>query len=203
VTTPNRTLAARTVTGVLTGMVIATAAATIVGFWLSYDGLHDFALHAGLRGPEAWAWPASVDLFIVAGEAGVTISALRRRSDWMAWGYLALGFAASVTANVLHVATIPAWGKYAVAAVPPVAAMLALAALLRHVYAIVEARTEPATGPIPSSVIAAAKASMIATIQTGNPWSVNQLAEQFSLTRSQATKVRQEALANTNGHGPS
>ena len=40
-------------------MVVATAAATLVGFWLSYDGLHAFALHAGLRGAEAWAWPGS------------------------------------------------------------------------------------------------------------------------------------------------
>jgi hypothetical protein len=31
-----------------------------VGFWLSYDGLHAFALHAGLRGQRlAWALPGS------------------------------------------------------------------------------------------------------------------------------------------------
>jgi hypothetical protein len=36
---------------------------------------------------------------------------------------------------VLHVATVaPSWGRYAVAAVPPVAAMLALAALMRQVF---------------------------------------------------------------------
>ena len=131
----DRTLASRTVTGVIAGMVAATATATAVGFWLSYDGLHVFALRAGLHGPEAWAWPASVDLFILAGEAGVTISALRRHQDRAAWVYLAIGFAASVTANVLHVdPSALAWIRYAVAAVPPVAAMLALAALLRQVY---------------------------------------------------------------------
>lgn len=130
-------LATRTVTAVVAGMVVATAAATVVGFWLSYSGLHDFAARAGLIGAEAWAWPASVDLFIAAGEAGVTVSALRRRRDPMAWAYLALGFAASVTGNVLHVDTGHlAWARYAVAAVPPMAAMLALAALLRHVYRI-------------------------------------------------------------------
>ncbi len=31
-------LATRTVTGVIAGMVVATAAATAVGFWLSYAG---------------------------------------------------------------------------------------------------------------------------------------------------------------------
>jgi hypothetical protein len=133
-TTADR-IAARTVTGVMAAMVAATAAATAVGFWLSYNGLHDFAVRAGLSGAEAWAWPASVDLFIVAGEAGVTISALRRERDWGAWAYLALGFAASVTGNVLHVhpGVLP-WPPYAVAAVPPMAAMAALAALLRIVY---------------------------------------------------------------------
>jgi hypothetical protein len=55
-------LAQRTVTGVIAGMIAATAAATAVGFWLSYAGLHDLALHAGLTGPEGWAWPGSVDL---------------------------------------------------------------------------------------------------------------------------------------------
>jgi hypothetical protein len=134
-------LASRTVTGVAAGMVAATAAATVVGFWLSYSGLHDFALRAGLAGAQAWAWPASVDLFIAAGEAGVTISALRRHRDPAAWAYLAAGFAASVTGNVLHVDTVHlAWTRYAVAAVPPAAAMLALAALLRHVYRLAQDR---------------------------------------------------------------
>lgn len=131
----SKALAQRTVTGVVAGMVVAVAAATAVGFWLSYDGLHAFALHAGLRGPEAWAWPASVDLFIAAGEAGVTISSLRRRTDPAAWVLLALGFGASVTANVLHVDPAAlSWTHYAAAAVPPVAAMLALAALMRQIY---------------------------------------------------------------------
>src|SRR5215472_5273359 len=107
-------------------MVTVTAAATVVGFWLSYDGLHEFAIRSGaFTAAEAWAFPASVDLFIAAGEAGVTISALRRHRDPMAWAYLLLGFAASVTGNVLHVD--PAhlvWSRYAVAAIPPAAAML-------------------------------------------------------------------------------
>jgi len=131
----SKALAQRTVTGVVAGMVVAVAAATGVGFWLSYDGLHAFALHAGVSGPEAWAWPASVDLFIAAGEAGVTISALRRHKDRAAWAYLAVGFAASVTANVLHVDPAALhWTHYAAAAVPPIAAMLALAALMRQTY---------------------------------------------------------------------
>jgi hypothetical protein len=202
-------LAARTVTGVVAGMVLVTAAATAVGFWLSYSGLHDFALRAGLRGPEAWAWPSSVDLFIAAGEAGVTISALRKESDWPAWAYLGLGLAMSVTGNVMHVYVrhLP-WPPYAVAAVPPIAAMLALGALLRQVYRLasgqaekdVESTSIAEPGVVPSSVLEAAEASFRATLAAGNPWSANQLQSQFSLTRAQATKLRQSVLGEANGH---
>lgn len=198
--------ATRTVTGVVAGMVVVTAAATAVGFWLSYSGLHDFALRAALRGPEAWAWPSSVDLFIAAGEAGVTISALRKESDWPAWGYLALGLAMSVTGNVMHVYTrhLP-WPPYAVAAVPPIAAMLALGALLRQVYRIASALPEADSGGksglVPSSVWEAAETSFRATVAAGNPWTVNQVEKQFSLTRSQATKLRTDVLGETNGNG--
>lgn len=48
--TGQKALPARIVTGVAACMVVATAAATAVGFWLSYRGLHDFALRAGLHG---------------------------------------------------------------------------------------------------------------------------------------------------------
>ena len=41
---------------------------------------------------------------------------------------------------------------------------------------------------------------MTATLAAGNPWSVNQLVSQFSLTRAQATKVRAAVLAPANGH---
>lgn len=132
----------RAVSAVVAAMVAAVAAATAAGMWLSYGGLHTFATRAGLAGAEAWAWPASVDLFIVAGEAGVTVSALRRVRDRPAWAYLALGVAVSVAGNVEHVnpARLP-WEPYAVAAVPPLAAGLALAALLRHAYRLATDQT--------------------------------------------------------------
>jgi Protein of unknown function (DUF2637) len=202
----NGQLAARTVTGVVAGMVVATAAATVVGFWLSYSGLHDFAFRAGLRGLQAWAWPASVDFLIAAGEAGVTISALRRHSDTAAWVYLALGFGASVTGNVLHVDAVTlAWTRYAVAAVPPTAAMLALAALMRQVYQLAAARQD-STGTgmvlpgVPMNAEDAAKAALRSSITGGNPLSQNQLIERFGLKRAAATKVRQEVAAEANGH---
>jgi hypothetical protein len=213
--TGDRTLATRTVTGVVAGMVLVTAAATAVGFWLSYSGLHDFALRAGLRGPEAWAWPSSVDLFIAAGEAGVTISALRKESDWPAWCYLGLGLAMSVTGNVMHVYVrhLP-WPPYVVAAVPPVAAMLALGALLRQVYRLASERPEitrggaasdlagvsnETPGTVSSDAIEAAKARLRLARTHDFKVSDNDLRAQFRLTRSEATKLRTEVLAEANG----
>lgn len=152
--TAERDLARDVVSGVIAFMVTAVAAASAVGFWLSYGNLHDFAVRAGMSGPEAWAFPASIDLFIAAGEAGVTISALRHSRDLPSWCYLAGGVAASVTGNVLHAdPSALAWERYAVAAVPPLAAMLALGALLRHVYRLAldahlsEAVSAPADAP--------------------------------------------------------
>uniref|UniRef100_UPI003D707615 DUF2637 domain-containing protein n=1 Tax=Streptomyces sp. AA1529 TaxID=1203257 RepID=UPI003D707615 len=49
------------------GVIIAL---TIGAFWLSYAHLADVALAHGLaHSPErAWAWPGTIDLFILAGE---------------------------------------------------------------------------------------------------------------------------------------
>jgi hypothetical protein len=58
-----------------------------------------------------------------------------------------------------------------------------------------ENMTEPLPEPVPSTSIEAAKMSLGATIAAGNPWSVNQLAERFSLTRAAATKLRRDVLA--------
>ena len=62
--------------------------------------------------------------------------------------------------------------------------------------------SEAVPGAVPSDVVAAAKASMRATIAAGNPWSVNQLTERFTLTRAQATKLRRTVLAETDEQHP-
>ena len=187
-------------------MAVVTVMATAVGFWLSYAGLHSFAVRAGLSGPEAWAWPSSVDLFILAGELGITISTLRDgHPDWRAWGYFAAGCAPSVMFNVLHVAVqAPGWGRYAVGATPPVAAVLALAALMQQVIslpaALAHLHGRAVSSPGFSDAESAALASLKMTLAAGNPWSQNQLQEQFRLSRVQASKVRQMVLAGSNGH---
>jgi hypothetical protein len=196
-------------------MASVTVIATGVGFWLSYAGLHSFAVRAGLRGPEAWAWPASVDLFILVGELGITISSLRdSRHDWRAWVYFGMGAGPSVAFNVLHV-TVHAldWARYAVAATPPLAAVLALAALMQQVISLpgalrhMHASQDPdsldlVSSPVPSDAETAAVASLRATLAAGNPLSVNQLSSRFNLTRQAATKVRDRVLAEANGQHP-
>jgi hypothetical protein len=195
-------------------MACVTVIATAVGFWLSYAGLHSFGQRAGLRGPEAWAWPSSVDLFILAGELGITISTLRDgATDWRAWLYFGAGAGPSVTFNVLHVLHILAWAKYAVAATPPLAAVLALAALMQQIISLPEAlrhmharqeTDQPDTilAPIPPDAETAALTSLRATLAAGNPWSQNQLMTRFGLTRAQATKLRDMVTAESNGQHP-
>ena len=92
----------------------------------------------------------------------------------------------------------------ATAAVPPLAAFAALGVGLGVLKRVVGQHAQPplpsARDGIPADVVEAAKASMRATIAAGNPWSVNGLQNQFSLTRAQATEVRQTVLSETNGH---
>jgi hypothetical protein len=53
---------------------------------------------------------------------------------------------------------------------------------------------------VPADVVGAAKASLRATVAAGNPLSVNQLQERFSLSRRAATEARNAVLAESNGH---
>jgi Protein of unknown function (DUF2637) len=134
----------RTVQYVVKFMVTAVATATGVGFWLSYSNLHDFATRAGEKGAEAWAWPSTVDLFIVAGEAALLIGFLMHEKDPWGWVYLILGFSMSATGNVLHImhGPLPWWAPFAAAGVPPVAALLALSALLRQGWRLAQYRAK-------------------------------------------------------------
>ncbi|MFK0225882.1 DUF2637 domain-containing protein [Streptomyces sp. NPDC090303] len=148
--TPSRALA------VAAGLVII--ALTGAAFWLSYAHLAEVALAHGLgRATErAWAWPATLDLFIVAGELLMLRAALRRQVDGWAIALTAVGSVGSIVLNVAGVTgtrdpgTVPLL-DYVVAAVPPTAALLAFGALMRQIHqalAAVEDRPESAPEPI-------------------------------------------------------
>ncbi|MGW4033104.1 DUF2637 domain-containing protein [Streptomyces sp. NPDC004838] len=121
-------------TGLAAGAAVVTIALTGAAFWLSYEHLHDVAAANGLTGARAWAWPGTVDLFIIAGELLILRAALRRRVDWFAYLLAGVGSLGSIALNVAGVGTGAELMEYIVAAVPPSAALIAFAALMRQVH---------------------------------------------------------------------
>ncbi|MEU9258560.1 DUF2637 domain-containing protein [Streptomyces sp. NPDC048212] len=131
------------------GLVII--ALTGAAFWLSYAHLAEVALAHGLGQAKerAWAWPATLDLFIVAGELLMLRAALAKRVDWWAIGLTSVGSLGSIVLNVAGVtgsrdpSMVPLL-DYVVAAVPPTAALLAFGALMRQVHQALAGHVEPA-----------------------------------------------------------
>ncbi|WP_121710122.1 DUF2637 domain-containing protein [Streptomyces sp. E5N91] len=150
-TTPTRALA------IAAGLVIV--ALTAAAFWLSYAHLAEVALAHGMQDKEirAWAWPATLDLFIVAGELLMLRAALNQRADWWAIGLTVAGSGGSIVLNVAGVGSHAEPLDYVVAAVPPTAALLAFGALMRQIHQALAPRVdvpaaaaeEPATAPAP------------------------------------------------------
>lgn len=130
------------------GLVIM--ALTVAAFWLSYAHLADVAKEHGLaKSPErAWAWPGTIDLFILAGEVLMFRAALRGAWDWWAFALTAAGSLGSIALNVAGVGTDTLSLDHVVAAVPPTAALLAFGALMRQVHGLV---TDDASLPTPAA----------------------------------------------------
>ncbi|MFD7529375.1 DUF2637 domain-containing protein [Streptomyces sp. NPDC059695] len=121
------------------GVVIL--ALTAAGFWLSYAHLAEVAGEHGLGNSPArmWAWPATLDAFIVAGELLMLRAGLRRRPDGWAIAITATGSLGSIALNVAGVTGTRDPGDvplldYVVAAVPPTAALLAFGVLMRQIH---------------------------------------------------------------------
>lgn len=128
ISNPTRALA------ITAGAVII--ALTAAAFWLSYAHLAEVALAHGMQDKEvrAWAWPATLDLFIVAGELLMLRAALAGKVDPWAIGLTVVGSGSSIALNVAGVGTSAGTLDYVVAAVPPTAALLAFGALMRQVH---------------------------------------------------------------------
>ncbi|AVH96766.1 DUF2637 domain-containing protein [Streptomyces sp. WAC00288] len=122
-------------------IVLLTAGA----FWLSYAHLADVAGQHGLGNSpiRRWAWPATLDAFIVAGELLMLRASLRQVTDLWAVAVTAIGSVGSIALNVAGVSgtsdsrTVH-WLDYVVAAVPPTAALLAFGVLMRQIHQLVE-----------------------------------------------------------------
>lgn len=131
--------------GLAVGAAVVTVLLTAAAFWLSYEHLHDIAGGNGLNGARAWAWPATVDLFIIAGELLILRASLARRSmDWWAVALAAFGSLGSIALNVAGVGYGADPMEYIVAAVPPSAALVAFGALMRQLHERLAQDTEDA-----------------------------------------------------------
>ncbi|MFD5034987.1 DUF2637 domain-containing protein [Streptomyces sp. NPDC058405] len=130
-------------------------ALTVGAFWLSYAHLAEVAGKHGLGGSPVrqWAWPATVDAFIVAGELLMLRAGLRRVTDRWAIALTAAGSVGSIALNVAGVSgtagsrAVPLL-DYVVAAVPPTAALLAFGVLMRQIHQGVD---QPANLPTTAS----------------------------------------------------
>ncbi|MGQ5576055.1 DUF2637 domain-containing protein [Streptomyces sp. ECR3.8] len=122
--------------GLAVGAAILITAITGIAFWLSYHHLHDVAASNGLGSSpaRAWAWPAVLDLFYLAGELLILRASYLRSVDWWAIALTAVGALGSIGLNVAGVGEDAARLEYVVAAVPPVAALLAFGALMRQLH---------------------------------------------------------------------
>ncbi|MFH8805297.1 DUF2637 domain-containing protein [Streptomyces sp. NPDC017936] len=123
-------------------IIVLTGAA----FWLSYAHLAEVAGSHGLGASpiRQWAWPATLDLFIVSGELLMLVAGLKGRRDWWAVALTVAGSVGSIGLNVAGVGADAEFLDYVVAAVPPTAALLAFGALMRQVHLIVSPGTVPA-----------------------------------------------------------
>ncbi|WP_257139884.1 DUF2637 domain-containing protein [Streptomyces sp. or20] len=125
-------------------------ALTGLAFWLSYAHLAEVAGQHGLKASpiRQWAWPATLDAFIVGGELLMLRAGLQGRTDWWAITATAVGSVGSIVLNVAGVAgnreaaTVPLL-DYVVAAVPPTAALLAFGLLMRQIHALADDPTVP------------------------------------------------------------
>jgi len=202
----------------LAAISVLVGGASTASFAESYRGLYIWAHEHGLTGVWAAGFPLQVDVFIAVGELALFVAladSWERRSRIGAWLVTLAGLAVSVAGNVGHVHG-HLLSDRATAAVPPLAAAAALAVglgVLKRVVAHhgqaagpVSIWHQPGLYPAPTTHHAsadaqsAAVAALRATTAAGNPLSGRQLESRFGLNRSEVTRVREIALAESNGH---
>lgn len=184
--------------------VLAVVAVAGVAGYISYWHAVEVVTRHGETAVRGHLYPVVIDGIIVAASM-VVLDAARHRehAPLLSWSLLGSGIGVTLAANVtygvafgLAGALWAAWPALGFVGCFELLMMLVRAAARR-------AQAEPAvtiSPAVPSSAELAAEASLCATLALGNPWSVNQLAERFSLTRATATKLRHRVLAESNGH---
>ncbi|MEU9921891.1 DUF2637 domain-containing protein [Streptomyces griseoluteus] len=155
--------------GLAVGAAIIIVSITGIAFWLSYHHLHDVAAGNGLGidPARAWAWPAVLDLFYLAGELLILRASYLRSVDPWAIALTAVGALGSITLNVAGVGAQARPLEYTVAAVPPVAALLAFGALMRQMHLWFARR--PVTTPVDTPSTSVDAGEMTAVMERVSP----------------------------------
>lgn len=128
----------------------ASTILTAGAFWLSYQHLQETAAAHGLKQApaRAWAWPATVDLFIVIGELLCLRAAIAKAVDWWAIILLTFGGFASIMLNVTSVGRGAPVLDYVVAAMPPLGALLAFGVIMQAIHRAVAQHEQATDQPI-------------------------------------------------------
>lgn len=174
----------------VSGLAI-TGVAAVTGI-ISYTHIYrlTLAMHQPLM--VARLMPFGVDGLIVVGSVVLLQPPPGQR--YLGWLGVGPGVLISLFANVESGIAF-GWLAAGWAGVPALAFSLATFMLERWLTAQGGSRVAlPDLVGVPSDLVAAAEASMRATVAAGNPLSLNQLAERFGLTRAQATKIRAAVL---------
>jgi hypothetical protein len=195
-------------------LIASPAAVAIWSGWVTLGELCGFGLVAplpgilpGLRLNTAITLPVGIEAYGAYALGAALAARTPERARRFAWrsaaGALALGMLGQVISHLLAAAGADRapWPVVVLVSCLPVAT-LGFAAALMHLLGggTVSPGGDAVSSPGFSDAETAAAASLRATLAAGNPWSQNQLAERFGLTRAEATKVRQAVLAGSNGH---
>ena len=177
----------------LWGITILVAASTLVAFGESYRALYLWAARHDV--PAGWAlvWPAMVDTFVAVGELALFVALVDRwatRSRLFPWAVTLAGLAVSVAANVGHVAG-HALTSRATAAVPPLAAAVALAVglgILKHVTAA----TVPGTSDNGATLALTGSDKVRDILKTGTTSRTADVAELAGVSAKTVQRVKRE-----------
>jgi hypothetical protein len=209
--------------------IAAPAAVAIWSGWVGLGGMCGFGLVQPFPGIVPWHLDTAITLPVGVETYGAyalgawltpgTPDRARTFARRSAVGALMLGMAGQVIYHLLAAAHAPRapWPVVVVVSCMPVVT-LGFGAALTHLLRVPvpgetaqgaqagqapgDPESDAVSPPVPGDAETAAMASLRATLTAGNPWSLNQLSSRFSLTRAQATRVRDRVLAESNGHAP-
>lgn len=180
--------------------IAAVAIVAAVAAWVSYRHALRVVSEHGETGWLGRAYPLTIDgLLLAASMVLLTAARQRVRAHWLAYGALSLGILATVAINVAAGLAFGPVGAI-ISAWPAPALVISVELLMIVVRSLAAAPVTHIAPAVPADAQSAARAALAASVAASNPLSQRQVMERFGLTRAAATRVRQEVLAESNGH---